>query len=170
MKKVDVIIFLVVGLVVLGVYTISTIGDFKGQLSLKEGEIDNLKSEIYTLKEELDKYKETEFTNELSTKEVKSLFLDLDMDITIAIMNLQLRQFDNYNKNKIGIINKLNLLSNSFKEKKDLFDKLKNEINNPSKQSDVIIKKYLNQYRIFYNNQIKVLKKMEEEAFYGKKN
>lgn len=169
MKKVDVIIFLVVGLVVLGVYTISTIGDFKGQLSLKEGEIDNLKSEIYTLKEELDKYKETEFTNELSTKEVKSLFLDLDMDITIAIMNLQLRQFDNYNKNKIGIINKLNLLSNSFKEKKDLFDKLKNEINNPSKQSDVTIKKYLNQYRIFYHNQIKVLKKMEEEAFYGKK-
>lgn len=170
MKKVDVIIFLVVGLVVLGVYTISTIGDFKGQLSLKEGEIDNLKSEIYTLKEELDKYKETEFTNELSTKEVKSLFLDLDMDITIAIMNLQLRQFDNYNKNKIGIINKLNLLSNSFKEKKDLFDKLKNEINNPSKQSDVIIKKYLNQYRNFYHNQIKVLKKMEEEAFYGKRN
>ena len=169
MKKVDVIIFLVVGLVVLGVYTISTIGDFKGQLSLKEGEIDNLKSEIYTLKEELDKYKETEFTNELSTKEVKSLFLDLDMDITISIMNLQLRQFDNYNKNKIGIINKLNLLSNSFKEKKDLFDKLKNEINNPSKQSDVTIKKYLNQYRIFYHNQIKVLKKMEEEAFYGKK-
>lgn len=168
MKKVDVIIFLVFGLVVLGVYTISTIGDFKGQLSLKEGEIDNLKSEIYTLKEELDKYKETEFTDELSTKEVQSLFLKLDMDITIAIMNLQLKQFDNYNKNKIGIINKLNLLSNSFKEKKDLFDKLKNEINNPSKQSDVTIKKYLNQYRSFYHNQIKVLKKMEEEAFYGK--
>lgn len=170
MKKTDIIIFLVVGLVVLGVYTISTIGDFKGQLSLKEGEIDNLKSEIYTLKEELDKYKETEFTDKLSTKEVQSLFLELDQDITIAIMNLQLRYFDSYNKNKIGIINKLNLLSNSFKEKKDLFEKLKNEINNPSKQSDVIIKKYLNQYRIFYNNQIKVLKKMEEEAFYGKKN
>ena len=169
MKKVDVIIFFIVGLVVLGVYTISTIGDFKGQLSLKEGEIDNLKSEIYTLKEELDKYKETEFTDELSTKEVQSLFLKLDQDITIAIMNLQLRYFDSYNKNKIGIINKLNLLSNSFKEKKDLFDKLKNEINNPSKQSDVTIKKYLNQYRIFYHNQIKVLKKMEEEAFYGKK-
>lgn len=168
MKKVDVIILLVFGLVVLGVYTISTIGDFKGQLSLKEGEIDNLKSEIYTLKEELDKYKETEFTDELSTKEVQSLFSKLDMDITIAIMNLQLKQFDNYNKNKIGIINKLNLLSNSFKEKKDLFDKLKNEINNPSKQSDVTIKKYLNQYRSFYHNQIKVLKKMEEEAFYGK--
>lgn len=169
MKKVDIIIFLVIGLVILGVYTISTIGDFKGQLSLKEGEIDNLKSEIYTLKEELDKYKETEFTDELSTKEVQSLFLKLDQDITIAIMNLQLRYFDSYNKNKIGIINKLNLLSNSFKEKKDLFDKLKNEINNPSKQSDVTIKKYLNQYRIFYHNQIKVLKKMEEEAFYGKK-
>lgn len=168
MKKVDVIIFFIIGLVVLGVYTISTIGDFKGQLSLKEGEIDNLKSEIYTLKEELDKYKETEFTDELSTKEVQSLFLKLDQDITIAIMNLQLRYFDSYNKNKIGIINKLNLLSNSFKEKKDLFDKLKNEINNPSKQSDVTIKKYLNQYRIFYHNQIKVLKKMEEEAFYGK--
>jgi hypothetical protein len=169
MKKVDVIIFFIVGLVVLGVYTISTIGDFKGQLSLKEGEIDNLKSEIYTLKEELDKYKETEFTDKLSTKEVQSLFLELDQDITIAIMNLQLRYFDSYNKNKIGIINKLNLLSNSFKEKKDLFEKLKNEINNPSKQSDVTIKKYLNQYRIFYHNQIKVLKKMEEEAFYGKK-
>lgn len=169
MKKVDVIIFFIVGLVVLGVYTISTIGDFKGQLSLKEGEIDNLKSEIYTLKEELDKYKETEFTDKLSTKEVQSLFLELDQDITIAIMNLQLRYFDSYNKNKIGIINKLNLLSNSFKEKKDLFEKLKNEINNPSKQSDVTIKKYLNQYRIFYHNQIKVLKKMEEEAFYRKK-
>lgn len=169
MKKTDIIIFFIVGLVVLGVYTISTIGDFKGQLSLKEGEIDNLKSEIYTLKEELDKYKETEFTDKLSTKEVQSLFLELDQDITIAIMNLQLRYFDSYNKNKIGIINKLNLLSNSFKEKKDLFEKLKNEINNPSKQSDVTIKKYLNQYRIFYHNQIKVLKKMEEEAFYGKK-
>ena len=170
MKKTDIIIFLVVGLVVLGVYIISTIGDFKGQLSLKEGEIDNLKSEIYTLKEELDKYKETEFTDKLSTKEVQSLFLKLDQDITIAIMNLQLRYFDSYNKNKIGIINKLNLLSNSFKEKKDLFEKLKNEINNPSKQSDVTIKKYLNQYRSFYHNQIKVLKKMEEEAFYGKRN
>lgn len=169
MKKTDIIIFLVVGLVALGVYTISTIGDFKGQLSSKEGEIDNLKNEIYTLKEELDKYKETEFTDKLSTKEVQSLFLKLDQDITIAIMNLQLRYFDSYNKNKIGIINKLNLLSNSFKEKKDLFEKLKNEINNPSKQSDVTIKKYLNQYRIFYHNQIKVLKKMEEEAFYGKK-
>lgn len=169
MKKADVIIFLVVGLVGLGVYTISTIGDFKGQLSLKEGEIDNLKSEIYTLKEELDKYKETEFTNELSTKEVQSLFLELDQDITLAIMNLQLRYFDSYNKNKIGIVNKLNLLSNSFKEKKDLFNKLKNEINNPNKQSDVTIRKYLNQYRVFYHNQIKVLKKMEEEAFYGKK-
>ena len=56
MKKVDVVIFLVIGLVVLGVYSASTISDLKRKISNQEWIIDDYKDKISELEKLLEKY------------------------------------------------------------------------------------------------------------------
>ena len=175
MKKVDVVIFLVIGLVVLGVYSASTISDLKRKISNQEWIIDDYKDKISELEKLLEKYENNQEDDvaiiNKSYKDIFELLTSVNFDLAYAIFDLKAKNFDSFNKKKNERIRNLNTVIKNLTlsdSEKQLLNLIKKHIESPNKNSADILSRNQNRFGIFYRNYVSKIKKMEEEAFYGK--